>query len=113
MTAWRYPDQDVGGVQQSRRAAKRIEDRKRRDRRELAKALQERVQLQSIPRRDDELLPRIDRAIKKPPDYSEGLCPILVVTTGTQPGAAIDRFTDRLPPRSGRLWNSSGTHVCH
>ena len=47
-------------VQLSRPTAKQRADRQQRDRRELARELQERAQRQAVPRRDDGPLPRID-----------------------------------------------------
>ena len=43
-----------------RKAIKQLEERLRREQRELARELQERAQRQTIPRRDDGPLPRID-----------------------------------------------------
>lgn len=43
-----------------RKAIKARKERQLRDQRELARELQERVQQQSIPQRDDGPLPRID-----------------------------------------------------
>jgi hypothetical protein len=60
MTAWRYPDQDVGGAQRSRRTVKQVEDRRRRTQREQARELQERVGRGVYPVREDEAAPRID-----------------------------------------------------
>lgn len=42
------------------KAARKLAQRQRRDQRELARELQERVQRHSIPRRDDGPPPRID-----------------------------------------------------
>ncbi len=60
MSAWRYPDQDVGGAQRSRRTAKQVEDRRRRTQREQARELQERVGRGCYPVRDVGPAPRID-----------------------------------------------------
>jgi len=42
------------------KAARQLAQRQRRDRREMARELQERAQRQAIPRRDDGPPPRID-----------------------------------------------------
>lgn len=44
----------------ARKTVKQLNDRMRRDQRDLARELQERVQRQAIPRRDDGPPPRID-----------------------------------------------------
>lgn len=60
MTLQRYPHQTVDAPQRSRRRAKQHEERLRRDRRELARDLSERVARGCYPVREDGPVPRID-----------------------------------------------------
>ena len=55
---WQSAGREV--VQRSRPTAKQRADRQQRDRRELARELQERAQRHAVPRDDDGPPPRID-----------------------------------------------------